>query len=231
MIFRQLFDRDTCTYTYILADEETRQAVLIDSVVELVERDLQLLSELDLKLEFALDTHIHADHVTGAGILREKTGCKTGVSAHAGVECADLRVTDGDRFEFGNYALVARETPGHTDTCVTYVLADESMAFTGDTLFVRGCGRTDFQSGDAEQLYRSVHGKIFTLPESCAIYPGHDYKGRTRSSVAEEKEHNPRLGGGKTVVQFKEIMDNLNLAPPGRIDVAVPGNLACGQKR
>lgn len=228
MIFRQLFDRETCTYTYLLGDETTREAVLIDTVIEQVERDLQILEELDLKLKFCVDTHIHADHVTGAGVIREKTGCTTAVSRNADQDCADIRIEDGQRFEFGEYTLIARETPGHTDTCVSYVLADETMAFTGDTLFVRGCGRTDFQSGSADTLYESVHGKLFSLPEACAIYPGHDYKGRTRSTVAEEKAFNPRLGGGKTKVQFIEIMDNLKLSPPKRLDVAVPANLVCG---
>lgn len=228
MIFRQLFDRETCTYTYLLGDEKTREAVLIDTVIEQVERDLQILEELDLKLKYCVDTHIHADHVTGAGVLREKTGCTTAVSRNADQDCADIGIEDGKRFEFGEYALVARETPGHTDTCVSYILSDETMAFTGDTLFVRGCGRTDFQSGSADTLYDSVHGKLFSLPETCAIYPGHDYKGRTRSTVAEEKAFNPRLGGGKSKVQFIEIMDNLKLSPPKRLDVAVPANLSCG---
>ena len=228
MIFRQLFDRDTCTYTYLLGDEETGDAVLIDPVLENVERDLQFLKELGLTLRYVCETHVHADHVTGAGLLRQKTGCKTCVSRTAGAECADRQVGDGSLVEFGRYGLEVRETPGHTDGCVTYVLQDHSMAFTGDTLFIRGCGRTDFQQGSAERLYRSIHDAIFTLPDECRIYPGHDYKGRTVSTVAEEKQFNPRLGGGKSVEDFAAIMAALDLAPPARLEVSVPANQNCG---
>ncbi len=228
MLFRQLFDRDTCTYTYLLADEETGDAVLIDPVLEQVERDLQLLRELGLTLRYAIETHVHADHVTGGGRLRDETGCQTVVSRFAEADCADRHVEDGTSIPFGRYALEARETPGHTDTCVTYVLQDRSMAFTGDALLVRGCGRTDFQQGDPRRLYESVHRQIFTLPDNCAIYPGHDYKGRPCSSVGEEKRFNPRLGGGKTVEEFVAIMEALDLAPPKRIAVAVPANQNCG---
>ena len=228
MIFRQLFDRDTCTYTYLLGDEETGDAVLIDPVLENVERDLQFLKELGLTLRYVCEAHVHADHVTGAGLLRQKTGCKTCVSRNAGAECADRQVGDGSLVEFGRYGLEVRETPGHTDGCVTYVLQDHSMAFTGDTLFIRGCGRTDFQQGSAERLYRSIHDAIFTLPDECRIYPGHDYKGRTVSTVAEEKQFNPRLGGGKSVEDFAAIMAALDLAPPARLEVSVPANQNCG---
>ena len=231
MLFRQLFDPESSTYTYLLADEKTREAVLIDPVLEQVERDLTLLSELDLRLVAALDTHVHADHVTALGTLRDRTGAKTVLSERAGVGCADVYAKDGDRIRFGSYELEARETPGHTNGCVTYVTGDRTMAFTGDALLIRGSGRTDFQQGDARQLYRSVHEKVFTLPDSCLIYPGHDYKGRTASSVGEEKRHNPRLGGGKSEEQFVEIMAKLQLAYPKKIDVALPANLHCGVPR
>ncbi len=229
MIFRQLFDRETCTYTYLLGDVESREALLIDPVKELVDRDLQVLTELGLKLLWCAETHVHADHVTGAGLLRERTGCATAMSKHAGAECADRLLEDGDLLRVGSIELEVRETPGHTNTCVTYVLRDESMAFTGDTIFVRGCGRTDFQSGNAATLYHSVHNRIFTLPESCRLYPGHDYKGHGVTTVAEEIAHNPRLGGGKTLAEFEAIMNSLNLSLPQRIEEAVPANLSCGR--
>jgi sulfur dioxygenase len=228
MLFRQLFDPESSTYTYLLADEATREAVLIDPVLEQTERDVALLRELDLKLVYALDTHVHADHVTSLGALRERVGCQTVLSARAGVGCADLAVKDGDRLRFGGHELEVRETPGHTDGCLTYVLGDESMAFTGDALLIRGSGRTDFQQGDARTLYRSVHEKIFSLPDTALLYPGHDYKGRTVTSVGEEKRLNPRLGGGKSEAEFADIMANLQLAYPRKIDVALPVNLACG---
>jgi sulfur dioxygenase len=228
MLFRQLYDLESSTYTYLLADADTRDAVLIDPVLENVERDVGLLRELGLRLRYALDTHVHADHVTALGTLREQTGCRTVLSERAGVGVADVYVKDGDRLQFGRHELEARETPGHTSGCVTYVLGDRSMAFTGDALLIRGSGRTDFQQGDAEALYHSVHEKIFSLPDSTLLYPGHDYKGRTVTSVGEEKQHNPRLGGGKTAPQFIELMSKLQLAYPKKIDVALPANLQLG---
>jgi glyoxylase-like metal-dependent hydrolase (beta-lactamase superfamily II) len=225
-MLRQLFDRETCTYTYLLAD--AGQAVLIDPVLEQSERDLELLDQLGLELAYVVETHVHADHVTAAATLRDRTGCQVVFGRDAGATGADLIVGDGDRIPFGDRYLIARETPGHTAGCVTYVADDLSMAFTGDTLFVRGCGRTDFQDGDARALYRSVHDKIFTLPDACTIYPGHDYKGRTCTTVGEERQFNPRLGGHRTESDFVAIMDGLGLAPPARIDVAVPANRNAG---
>ncbi len=231
MLFRQLFDAESSTYTYLLADEKTREAVIIDPVLEQASRDVELVKELGLTLRCALDTHVHADHVTGLGTLREALGCKTVLSARAGVGCADRAVKQGDRIEFGSRFLEVRETPGHTNGCLTYVLDDRSMAFTGDAVLIRGNGRTDFQQGSAETLYRSIHEQIFSLPDETLLYPGHDYKGRTVTSVGEEKRLNPRIGGGKTLAEFVAIMDGLKLAHPKKIDVALPANLTCGAPR
>jgi len=231
MLFRQLFDRESSTYTYLLADEDTREAVLIDPVREQIERDVQLLDELDLTLVYSLETHVHADHVTSSGVLRKRLGCETVLSAAAGAGCPDVLVEDGEVLEVGAMRIEARHTPGHTDGDVTYVVAGPDgrvRAFTGDTLLIRGCGRTDFQQGDADALYDSVTQKIFTLPDETPVYPGHDYEGRTSSTVGEEKRHNPRLGGGKTREEFVRIMAGLNLAQPKKIDEAVPANLRCG---
>lgn len=228
MLFRQLFDRESSTYTYILADEESREAVIIDPVRDQLDRDLQILEELGLKLGWVLETHIHADHVTSSGLLRERLGARTVVSRKGGADCATMQVTHGDLIQFGRHEVEVRATPGHTSGCVTYVAHDEGMAFTGDAILVRGCGRTDFQEGDSETLYDSVHGQILSLPEDFKLYPAHDYKGRTVTTVAEEKRHNPRLGGGKTKAEFVEIMENLNLSYPKKIDVAVPANRQCG---
>lgn len=228
MLMRQLFDPETSTYTYLLADEATREAVIIDPVLEQVERDLQVLRELDLTLVWALDTHVHADHVTALGTLRAKTGCKTALSEAAGTGWADRLVQHGDRVVFGAHALEVRQTPGHTSGCVTYVTDDHTMAFTGDALLIRGCGRTDFQQGSARVLYHSVHEQLFSLPDATRVYPGHDYKGRTMSTVGEEKRWNPRLAVTRTEDEFVETMAKLQLAYPKKIDVALPANLHCG---
>ncbi len=228
MFFRQLFDLESSTYTYLLADPETKEAVLIDPVFEQVERDLGLIEELGFELSYVLDTHVHADHITAAGALRERAGAKSVVSERSGAGSPDLFVKDGDEIAFGRYRLEVRETPGHTGGCVTYVLSDQSRAFTGDALLIRGTGRTDFQQGDARLLYRSVHDRIFSLPDACLLYPGHDYKGRTVTSVGEEKRFNPRLGGGRTEEDFVRIMSELKLAYPRKMDVAVPANLHSG---
>ncbi|MEC7948956.1 MAG: MBL fold metallo-hydrolase [Myxococcota bacterium] len=228
MIFRQLFDRESCTYTYLLADPETREALLIDPVRAQVERDVSLLEELGLTLKYTLETHVHADHVTSAGLLRRRTGCQSVVSSVAGARCADIQAEHGRSLQVGSVALEVRHTPGHTNGCVSYVLADQTRVFTGDALFIRGCGRTDFQQGDARRLHASVHEQIFTLPDECAVYPGHDYNGRTVSSVAEERRHNPRLGGGRSADEFVQVMDALVLSDPAHMAVAVPANLQCG---
>jgi glyoxylase-like metal-dependent hydrolase (beta-lactamase superfamily II)/rhodanese-related sulfurtransferase len=229
MLFRQLFDKETSTYTYLLADKETHDAVLIDPVREQTERDLGVLKELGLNLRYVLETHVHADHVTGAGLLRNETGAQIVYSKLSGVEDPDVvLVDDEDGISFGKVTLEARLTPGHTDGDVTYVLADRSMAFTGDALLIRGCGRTDFQQGDARTLFRSVKDKVLSLPADTLLYPGHDYKGRTVTTVCEEKNHNARLRDGISEDEFVAIMDGLGLAPPKKIDVAVPANLNVG---
>ncbi len=228
MIFRQLFDRESCTYTYLLGDPASGESVLIDPVIEHVARDIQLVAELGLSLKYTLETHVHADHVTGSGTLRRSLGSRSVMSATGGADCADILVNDGDQLAFGAERIVVVTTPGHTDTCVSYHLPDHRMLFTGDALFVRGCGRTDFQSGDARTLYRSIHDKVFTLPDDTRIYPGHDYQGRTCTTVAEERDHNPRLGGGNSEDEFVELMGNLKLGLPTKIHIALPANLNCG---
>jgi glyoxylase-like metal-dependent hydrolase (beta-lactamase superfamily II)/rhodanese-related sulfurtransferase len=228
MFFRQLIDPETSTWTYLLADPVSRQAVIIDPVLEQLDRDLAQLAELEFTLLYALDTHVHADHVTALGSLRKQLAAKTVVSAKSGSGCPDLFVRDGDILRFGSYGLTVRETPGHTNGCVSYVTLDQKMAFTGDALLIRGCGRTDFQQGSAARLFHSVRSQLFSLPDDCLVYPGHDYKGRTCSTIAEEKRHNPRLGLHKSEAEFVAIMADLKLAYPKRIDVALPTNLQCG---
>jgi len=224
MIFRQLFDSDSSTYTYLIGDETTRQAVLIDPVLEQVERDLQLVSELDLTLTHVFDTHVHADHITASGALRERTRAKV-VGGARGASCADLHVHDGDEVHVGRLVFKVLATPGHTDDSVSYLLEDR--VFTGDALLVRGNGRTDFQNGDASQLHDSITRVLFRLPDTTLVYPAHDYKGRTATSIAEEKRHNPRVAG-KSREEFIHIMENLRLPKPRLIDLAVPSNRACG---
>ncbi len=229
MLFRQLIDPDTDTYTYLLADENTKEAVLIDPVREQAERDATLIEELGLRLLMTLETHVHADHVTGAWLLKQRLGSQIAYPAPSGVKGADVLLDEGDVVRFGRYALEVRLTPGHTDGCATYVLADRSRAFTGDALLIRGSGRTDFQQGDARKLYRSVHDQIFSLPENTLLYPGHDYKGFTVTTVCEEKRFNPRLGMGRTEDAFVELMAKLDLPYPRHIDRALPLNLNLGR--
>ena len=231
MLFRQLFDSQSATYSYLLADTAAREAVLIDPVYEQARRDAALLDELGLRLLYTLETHVHADHVTGAWLLRERTGSRIALSRHSGAQGADRLLDHGDRIQFGGRYLTVRATPGHTAGCVTYVLDTEDMAFTGDCLLIRGCGRTDFQGGDSGDMYRSVHTQIFTLPGDCLLYPAHDYRGLTATSVDEEKRYNPRLGGELSETDFAGYMDNLGLDHPKKMDVAVPANLECGRPR
>ena len=228
-IFRQLFDPQSSAYTYLLADPATHEAVLIDPVYEQVRRDAALLEELQLKLDWTLETHVHADHVTSAWLLRQRLGSRIALSRASGAAGADRYLAHAERIAFGRHWLEARATPGHTDGCMTYVLDDQSLAFTGDALLIRGCGRTDFQQGNAATLYRSVHQQIFALPDHCLVYPAHDYRGLTATSVGEEKRYNPRLGGEIGVGDFSGYMQNLGLPHPKQIGVAVPANLECGK--
>ena len=229
LIFRQLFDPQSSTYSYLLGDRTAGEAILIDPVFEQTARDAALLRELDFSLVATLDTHVHADHVTGAWLLKKRLGGKIAISAASGAEGADLRLADGDRVCFGGRHVSALATPGHTDGCMSFVMDDESRAFTGDALLIRGCGRTDFQQGSADKLYLSIKTRIFTLPDDCLLWPGHDYRGLTSTSVAEERAHNPRLGGNISATDFAGYMSHLGLPHPKQIDVAVPANMVCGR--
>ena len=228
MIFRQLFDTTSSTYTYLLADEGHRQALLIDPVFGQVGRDLALIEELGLALALAVDTHAHADHVTGAWLLKQKTGCKIGSARAIGAEHVDSPLEDGQIFGVEGVALRAIATPGHTDGCMSYVLADQSMVFTGDALLIRGCGRSDFQQGSAKRLYDSITLRLFALPDTCLVYPAHDYQGRTVSTIGEEKAFNVRVGDGANQTDFVEFMNTMKLPHPKLIDEAVPANLRSG---
>lgn len=228
LIFRQMHDPSSSTYTYLLADPASGEAVLVDPVFEQARRDSALVRELGLRLVVTLDTHVHADHVTGAWLLKELVGSRIAVSGNAGASDMDRALADRDEIRFGGRHLEARATPGHTNGCMTYVLDDQSMAFTGDALLIRSAGRTDFQEGDPHTLYRSITQRIFTLPDACLIYPAHDYRGLTCSSVGEEKRCNPRIGAEHSEGDFVGYMDNLGLPHPRQIEVAVPANLRCG---
>lgn len=231
LLLRQLFDADTGTFTYLLADGESRQGVLIDSVFEQHDRDLALIHELAIDLVAAIDTHAHADHITGSWLMHLDTGCAIGLAAAARAENVSLPLQHGDQVAFGSRFLAVRSTPGHTDGCLTFVLDDQSLAFTGDALLVRGCGRCDFQQGNAHILWHSITEQIFTLPEACLLYPGHDYSGRGVTSVVEEKLFNARLGGTATERDFVGHMETMKLPHPGKIAEALPANLRSGQPR
>jgi sulfur dioxygenase len=229
LIFRQLFDPQSSTYSYLLGDRDRREAVLIDPVFEQARRDAALIDELGVKLVATLDTHVHADHVTGAWLHKEHCGSEIAVGAMSGAVGADRYLAHGGRVQFGKRYLEVRATPGHTQGCLTYVLDDESMAFTGDCLLIRGSGRTDFQQGDPQAMFRSVRSQILSLPSSCLLYPAHDYRGLTVTSVEEERRFNPRLGGEIGEADFVGYMNNLGLPHPKQMDIAVPANLRCGQ--
>jgi glyoxylase-like metal-dependent hydrolase (beta-lactamase superfamily II) len=226
MIFRQLFDPDSCTYSYLLACPESRQAVIVDPVREQAERDLKLIGELDLKLVHILETHVHADHVTGARRLRELTGAHSAVSQLCGASGFDRLLEDEELIEFGHERLQAIATPGHTPGSTCFLWRDRLL--TGDTLLIGGCGRTDFQRGDPGMLYDSITQRLFRLPEDTLVYPGHDYKGRTVSTIREEKATNPRLAG-KSREEFIAIMASLELPLPDKIQEAVSANLRGGR--
>jgi glyoxylase-like metal-dependent hydrolase (beta-lactamase superfamily II) len=231
MIFRQLFEPGSSTYTYLVACDETREAALIDPVLEAVDRDLTLLAELGLTLGYTIETHLHADHVTGAARLREATGSKVAVPEKSQCAHVDLPVREGEPIRIGALELEPLYTPGHTDDHHAYLLRDPAAwrVFTGDALMIDGCGRTDFQGGDSATLYRSVHSKLFSLPDDTLVYPGHDYQQRFVSSIGHERACNPRLGGGKSVEEFVAIMAALNLPRPKKMDVALPANRECGE--
>ncbi|HBH72405.1 MAG TPA: MBL fold metallo-hydrolase [Synechococcales bacterium UBA10510] len=229
LLFRQLFDGDTGSFTYLLADVPSRQGVIIDTVFEQHDRDLALINELGIELVASIDTHAHADHVTGSWLMHEASGCAIGLAAAAHAENVSLPLAHGDRLTFGGRWLEVRATPGHTDSCLSFVLDDQSLAFSGDALLVRGCGRCDFQQGDAHSLYRSITEQIFSLPDSCLLYPGHDYTGRSVTSVAEEKAFNARLGGNASERDFVGHMENMKLPHPHKIAEALPGNMRSGK--
>ena len=229
LLFRQLFDADTGTFTYLLVDVPSGEGVLIDSVFEQHGRDLSLIRELGIDLVASIDTHAHADHVTGSWLMHQATGCAIALAAAVGAENVTLPLHHGDQVRFGGRHLEVRSTPGHTNGCISVVLDDRSMAFTGDALLVRGCGRCDFQQGDAPTLYRSITEQILSLPEACLLYPGHDYTGRSVTSVAEERAFNARLGGAATERDFVGHMENMKLPHPHRIAEALPGNMRSGK--
>lgn len=225
MIFRQLFEPVSCTYSYLIASHDGGEALIIDPVLDKVDRYLQLLDELDLKLIKAIDTHVHADHISGLGALRDRTRCITVMGENSGVDVVSMRVSDGDRVSIEGLTLEARYTPGHTDDSFSFVMDDR--VFTGDTLLIRGTGRTDFQNGDPVAQYHSLFDVLLKLPDRMLVYPAHDYKGDTVSTIAEERAFNPRLQV-KSVDEYVEIMNNLNLPNPKMMDVAVPANLKIG---
>lgn len=231
MIFRQLFEPQSSAYTYLIACERSREAVLIDPVLETADRDIALLRELGLVLKFTIETHIHADHVTGADRLRDATGSMAAVPERSGARHVDRPIREGEAIEIGALQIEPLYTPGHTDDHHCYLVQTDgtSRLFTGDALMIDGCGRTDFQNGDAATLYRSVHDKIFVLSDETLVYPGHDYQLRRVSSVGQERARNPRLGSGKTLDEFVAIMNGLNLPRPQKMDTAVPANRECGE--
>ena len=231
MFFKQLFDPESSSYSYLIADTASREAILVDSVLEQVERDLKLIEELSLTLKFCLETHIHADRITGTGKLRDLTGCLGIVPTNAKANCADRFITDGEIIRLGAIEIQAIETLGHTDSHMAY-LVNGDRVLTGDALLIQGCGRTDFQNGDAATLYDSVINKLFTLPDDVLVYPAHDYHGRIVSTIGEEKRSNPRFRYYSTEAHrsdFVRLMNNLDLNYPMKMMEAVPANLNCGK--
>jgi len=225
---RQLFDDESCTYTYLLWDKETEDAILVDPVDRQVKRDLLVATTMNLV--YAVNTHCHADHISGTGALKRKIkGLKSVISKASQAE-ADELIEHGDEIHFGNRFITALATPGHTEGCLSFLLDDGKAVLTGDTLFVLGCGRTDFQGGSAETLYDSVHNQLFTLPDDTVVFPGHDYNDKTHSTIGQEKENNPRLGNDKSKEEFVQFMNDLNLPYPKKMDIAVPANLKDGAK-
>jgi glyoxylase-like metal-dependent hydrolase (beta-lactamase superfamily II) len=226
LLFRQFFDPESSTYTYLIADSQSKEAVLVDTVLEQVDRDLQVLEDLGLTLRYCLETHIHADHITGAGKLRQQTGCQVIVPQNATAKSANHSLADGETLKVGTIQIEAISTPGHTNSHLAYWV-NKTHLLTGDALLIRGCGRTDFQSGDAGTLYDTVTQRLFTLPEEILVYPAHDYQGRTVSTIGEEKRLNPRLSD-RSREQFITLMNHLGLSYPKKMDQALPANEYCG---
>ena len=229
IILKQFFDQTSGTYTYLLIDTQSNEALLIDSVFEQHARDLSLIQELDLKLIACLETHCHADHITGAWLLKHVLSCQIMASEKSGINPLDKKLKANDKISFGAHYLQVIETPGHTDGCISFVLDDKSMVFTGDSLLIRGCGRTDFQQGSSRKLFQSITENLFSLPDTCIVYPGHDYTGRMSSSIGEEKQFNARIGGEANETDFAGFMDNMRLPHPKKLDIAVPANLKAGK--
>ncbi|MBM3203285.1 MBL fold metallo-hydrolase [Candidatus Woesearchaeota archaeon] len=227
MIFKQFFEADTCTFSYLLGCNRTGRAVLIDPVASEADNYLQSLEQEALTLVYTVETHVHADHITASGFLRQRLGSKSAVHRDAGAPCADLLVTHGVLLQIGDLEFEVRHTPGHTNGCISLVMHDR--VFTGDSLFINGCGRTDFQQGNAGTLHDSIHQQLFTLPGDTLVYPGHDYQGHTVSTIKQEMAINPRLGGHRNRDDFIRLMNELNLPYPKYIDEAMPANQACGQ--
>lgn len=227
VLFQQLFEGESSTFTYLLADPDTREAVIIDPVLETSSRDLKLIHELELELLYVLETHVHADHITGAGKLSDATGAQIGISAAVNVNGTHLALNDGDRIRFGKFELQALATPGHTNSCMCFLMTDR--IFTGDTLLIRANGRTDFQEGSAQRLFESIHTKLFRLSDDILVFPAHDYKGFTSSSIGAEKRHNTRINQERKLDDFVQIMGTLNLPPPKKLDISVPANLKLGR--
>jgi sulfur dioxygenase len=226
LIFHQLFDKETYTYTYLIADPTSKDAIIIDPTIDTYERDLNLIRELQLNLKYILDTHIHADHITGASQLKKATGAKIGISHNSLASGPDTFLKDGDQIPFGDRFMTALATPGHTNSCMSFYI--DGYVFTGDTLLIRGTGRTDFQEGNTSTLYNSIRKKLFTLPDDTRVYPGHDYSGHTSSTIGQEKMLNPRVRLENTEEVFIQMMSNLKLDAPKRIREAVPANLKSG---
>ena len=226
IIFHQLFEKESSTFTYIAADPDSKEGIIIDPVMETVERDFSFILEQDIKIKYILDTHVHADHVTSAGVLRQLLAAVTVVGKGAKVACADILIDDGEELSFGNYMIKALATPGHTDSCTCYLLND--MLFSGDTLLIRGNGRCDFQQGDAGMLFDSIKEKLYTLDPKTKVFPGHDYKGFLSSTIADEMKHNRRIRSETSKEEFQKIMDELSLGLPAKIHQALPENLKCG---
>ena len=226
---RQLFDIDTCTYTYVLWDNLTSEGLIIDPVLEQLDRDINYLSKLQINLKYILETHVHADHITSASKLREKTSAKICYGSASGVKGADILFKDNDELKIGNHIINVIHTPGHTAGCVSYYI--DGFIFTGDTLFIEGTGRTDFQGGSPENTFDSIRNKIFNFPNETIIYPGHNYKGFTQSTIQYEKKYNPNVGQDITKIEFVNKEMNMERPYPKRFKIAVPANMSCGDNQ